>query len=232
MREYNVRASHNIITFLLVLLIALVTAAMMLIPVIRKWNALGGPSILEAMNIDGEEDETVFNTVLRFHIRANSDSEEDQRVKLLVKEQVMNAAEEYVRNSTSKQDTKQVLSQHLTDLVHVAEEVLAEEGYSYRVKAYFSKEQFPVKKYGDMTFPAGEYEALRMDLGDAEGKNWWCMIYPSLCFVDVTTGVVPQESKEEFEHLLPAEDYEDLLATPEEDVEIKCGILEWIKKGL
>ena len=191
MREYNVRASHNIITFLLVLLIALVTAAMMLIPVIRKWNTLGGPSILEAMNIDGEEDETVFNSVLRFHIRANSDSEEDQRVKLLVKEQVMNAGEKY-----------------------------------------FSKEQFPVKKYGDMTFPAGEYEALRMDLGDAEGKNWWCMIYPSLCFVDVTTGVVPQESKEEFEHLLPAEDYEDLLATPEEDVEIKCGILEWIKKGL
>lgn len=230
MREYNVRVSHNIITFLLLLLIALVVAAMFLVPTLRKWNELGGQTIVETMT--GELEDDIFDSVLRFHIRANSDSEEDQRVKLLVKEQVMEAAEEYVKNSSSKGDTKQILSLHLTDLVHTAEAVLAEEGYSYRVKAYFSKEEFPVKRYGDMTFPAGTYEALRMDLGDAEGKNWWCMLYPALCFVDVTTGIVPEESKEEFQSLLPAEEYEELLATPAEDVEIKSGILEWIKKGL
>ena len=230
MREYNVRASHNIITFLLLLLIALVVVAMFLVPTLKKWNVLETEMIAEAMNEDLED--TVYDSVLRFHIRANSDSEEDQRVKLIVKEQVMEAAKEYVQNSSSKEDTKQILGKHLTDLVHVAEETLAKEGYSYRVKAYFSKEEFPVKKYGDMTFPAGTYEALRMDLGDAEGKNWWCMLYPSLCFVDVTTGIVPEESKEEFQTLLPAEDYEELLATPEEDVEIKSGIWEWIKKRL
>ena len=230
MREYNIRASHNIITFLLLLLVALVVVAMFLVPTLKKWNVLETQMIAETMNADLED--TVFDSVLRFHIRANSDSEEDQRVKLIVKEQVMEAAEEYVQNSSSKEDTKQILSRHLTDLVHVAEGTLAEEGYSYRVKAYFSKEEFPVKKYGDMTFPAGTYEALRMDLGDAKGKNWWCMLYPSLCFVDVTTGIVPEESKEEFRTLLPAEDYEELLATPEEDVEIKSGIWEWIKKRL
>lgn len=230
MREYNIRASHNIITFLLLLLIALVLAAMFLVPTLKKWNVLETQMIAETMNTDLED--TIFDSVLRFHIRANSDSEEDQRVKLIVKEQVMEAAEEYVQNSSSKEDTKQILSKHLTDLVHVAEETLAEEGYFYRVKAYFSKEEFPVKKYGDMTFPAGTYEALRMDLGDAKGKNWWCMLYPSLCFVDVTTGIVPEESKEAFQTLLPVEDYEELLATPEEDVEIKSGIWEWIKKRL
>ena len=230
MREYNVRASHNIITFLLLLLIALVVVAMFLVPTLKKWNVLETEMIAETMNADLEDD--IYDSVLRFHIRANSDSEEDQRVKLIVKEQVMEAAKEYVQNSSSKEDTKQILGKHLTDLVHVAEKTLAEEGYFYRVKAYFSKEEFPVKKYGDMTFPAGTYEALRMDLGDAEGKNWWCMLYPSLCFVDVTTGIVPEESKEEFQTLLPAEDYEELLATPEEDVEIKSGIWEWIKKRL
>ena len=230
MREYNVRASHNIITFLLLLLIALVVVAMFLVPTLKKWNVLETEMIAETMNADLEDG--IYDSVLRFHIRANSDSEEDQRVKLIVKEQVMEAAKEYVQNSSSKEDTKQILGKHLTDLVHVAEKTLAEEGYFYRVKAYFSKEEFPVKKYGDMTFPAGTYEALRMDLGDAEGKNWWCMLYPSLCFVDVTTGIVPEESKEEFQTLLPAEDYEELLATPEEDVEIKSGIWEWIKKRL
>lgn len=232
MREYNIRASHNIITFLLVLLIALVVAAMFLVPIVRKWNLLEGQTIVEAMNRNAEAEDMLYDSVLRFHIRANSDSEEDQRVKLVVKEQVMEAAEEYVKSSSSKEDTKRILSHHLTDLVHVAEDTLAQEGYSYRVKAYFSKEEFPVKKYGDMTFPAGTYEALRMDLGKAEGKNWWCMLYPSLCFVDVTTGVVPEESKELFQTLLPAQDYEELLCTPEEDIEIKSGILEWLKKRL
>ena len=161
----------------------------------------------------------VYEQVLRFHIRANSDCEEDQRVKLLVKDAVIHEAQE---------ETKRILGEHLDSLKRVAAQVLREQGKDEAVSIYFTKEEFPVKCYGDMTFPAGMYEALRIDLGNGKGHNWWCMLYPSLCFYDSSYGVVSEESKQVFSDLLPAEDYEELLSSDDTKIEVKSGILKGV----
>ncbi len=181
----------------------------------------------------------VYEQVLRFHIRANSDCEEDQRVKLLVKDAVIREAQDILlkeKNATvhgrleclTKQETKRILGSHLDDLKQVAGQVLREQGKDQEVSIYFTKEEFPVKCYGDMTFPAGMYEALRIDLGNGKGHNWWCMLYPSLCFYDSSYGVVSEESKQIFSDLLPAEDYEELLTSDDTKIEVKSGILKGV----
>lgn len=181
----------------------------------------------------------VYEQVLRFHIRANSDCEEDQRVKLLVKDAVIREAQDILlkeKNATvhgrleclTKQETKRILGSHLDALKQVAGQVLREQGKDQEVSIYFTKEEFPVKCYGDMTFPAGTYEALRIDLGKGQGHNWWCMLYPSLCFYDSSYGVVSEESKQVFSDLLPAEDYEELLTSDDAKIEVKSGILKGV----
>lgn len=181
----------------------------------------------------------VYEQVLRFHIRANSDCEEDQRVKLLVKDAVIHEAQVILLNEESamgqgslecltKEETKRILGEHLDSLKRVAAQVLREQGKDEAVSIYFTKEEFPVKCYGDMTFPAGMYEALRIDLGNGKGHNWWCMLYPSLCFYDSSYGVVSEESKQVFSDLLPAEDYEELLSSDDTNIEVKSGILKGV----
>ena len=181
----------------------------------------------------------VYEQVLRFHIRANSDCEEDQRVKLLVKDAVIHEAQVILLNEESamgqgslecltKEETKRILGEHLDSLKRVAAQVLREQGKDEAVSIYFTKEEFPVKCYGDMTFPAGMYEALRIDLGNGKGHNWWCMLYPSLCFYDSSYGVVSEESKQVFSDLLPAEDYEELLSSDDTKIEVKSGILKGV----
>lgn len=208
-----------IISFLLFLLIALTLVAILLMGPLKKSIQSGDYT-----------KSRVQDSVLRFHVRANSDSEEDQTVKMQVKEAVLEKASEYLEADFDKNAVKEALATHLEELTRTAEQTLAENGYDYGVRTYFTREEFPVKRYGDLTFPAGTYDALRMDLGEGEGHNWWCMIYPSLCFVDVTYGVVPEESKEELQGLLTREDYQELLADPDTEVEVHSALWDLVKK--
>ena len=93
-------------------------------------------------------------------------------------------------------------------------EVIRREGYAYPVTAGLTTAYFPEKTYGDCTFPPGEYEALQIKIGEAEGHNWWCVLYPSLCFVDDTHGVVTEEKKEELKNVLTEEEYDTITDTP------------------
>ena len=158
---------------------------------------------------DGQED-TCYERLLRFHIRANSDSKEDQEVKQKVKDAVLNYLNPYLSQASSKEESKKIISAHMYEIMDVARNTLADNGYSYRVRVYFSKEQFPVKKYGQFVFPAGRYEALRIDIGEAKGHNWWCMMYPALCFVDETYAYVPEKSKEQLKSMLSQEEFQKL----------------------
>ena len=133
-----------------------------------------------------------YDRLLRFHIRANSDSEKDQAVKGKVKEEVLAYLKPYLACASSKEESKAVISDHFQEIKQKAEETLLRNGFSEKVNVYFSKEAFPVKKYGEFTFPAGRYEALRIDIGEAKGHNWWCMMYPALCFVEESYAYVPQ----------------------------------------
>lgn len=151
--------------------------------------------------------------VFRFHVLANSDSEEDQNLKMKVKEAVITYMKEELPESESVTMTKHWASTHTEEIEALSEQVVQEEGYNYEVKAQVTTCDFPDKTYGDITFPAGSYEALRIEIGQAEGQNWWCVLYPNLCFIDSVHAVVPEKGKKELKHVLEEDTYEMVTTT-------------------
>lgn len=157
--------------------------------------------------------------VLRFHVLANSDSEEDQAVKQKVRDAVLvymekNMAEELTERPDVER-TKAWVESHLKELEGVADRTVEEEGYTYGSRAEVEVSYFPDRRYGDVFFPQGEYEALKIRLGKAKGHNWWCVLYPGLCFTDTTCAVVSDEGKKGLKEALTAEEYELVTATSE-----------------
>lgn len=144
----------------------------------------------------------------------------------------------------SASEAKKVTQKHLTQIQTAAQKALVSKHCNASVKVVVGKRYFPVKQYGDLTFPAGTYDALCIEIGKAEGHNWWCVLFPSLCFVDETTAVVPQDSKEKLQSALSEEDYNSLLSanrqttsnastTPapspsQKQIKVRFGIADWI----
>lgn len=153
----------------------------------------------------------IAGEVLRFHVIANSDREEDQSLKLKVKEAVLEAVRPKLANAKTAKEAEKILAANMEEIEAVADKVIAEEGYAYQSRGVLGKAVFPIKQYGDMVFPAGEYEAFRILLGEAKGKNWWCVMFPTLCYVDETYDVITEENKEQFKEILTEEEYESLL---------------------
>lgn len=153
----------------------------------------------------------IAGEVLRFHVIANSDSEEDQKLKLKVKEAVLEAMRPKLADAKTVEEAEEIIMINMEEIEAVADKVIKEEGYTYKSRGVLGKTTFPVKQYGDMVFPAGEYEAFRILLGEAEGKNWWCVMFPTLCYVDETYDVITEENKEQFKAILTEEEYESLL---------------------
>jgi len=157
--------------------------------------------------------EHLASEVLRFHVLANSDSDEDQTLKLKVKSGIIEYMQEQIPESDSLEETKEWARTNQEEITKTAENIIREEGYNYPVSVAVANSYFPDKTYGDVTFPAGQYEALKVEIGDADGKNWWCVLYPNLCFVDATHAVVPEEGKEELQEVLEEDEYEMVTAT-------------------
>lgn len=172
--------------------------------------------------------EAVADEIIRLHVIANSDSEEDQQLKLKVKETIVTYLRGEMSRAVSVSDARQVIKDHIPDIEEIAKEKIEMEGYSYDVEAALGQSYFPIKEYGDMTFPAGDYEALRVKIGESKGRNWWCVMYPTLCFVDSTYQIVPEESKEKLKESLTEDEYEMLLAGGE-NVTYSSKIWEWLK---
>lgn len=167
----------------------------------------------EAVNAKvGVLQEQLSREVFRFHVLANSDSEADQAVKLEVRDAVLECMRGGLGEETSARETKAWVQAHLGELVRVADAVLSREGVRYRAKACVTECYFPEKRYGDITFPQGNYEALRIELGRGKGHNWWCVLYPNLCFMDTTCAVVSDEGREALRETLEEEEYEMITA--------------------
>lgn len=162
----------------------------------------------EEMQASIQED--IANEILRFHVLANSDSKADQEVKLKVKNEVVSYLQGKLSDCHSKAEAKQILAKEDGQVRQIATAVLLKNGYDYKVTSEISNVYFPVKQYGDLSFPAGKYDAYRILIGKAEGKNWWCVMFPSLCAVNETYSVVPDDSKERLKHVLTEEDYESI----------------------
>lgn len=146
--------------------------------------------------------------VFRFHVLANSDSDRDQALKMKVKENVISYMRKQLPKSNSVDMTKKWASTHLDEIKEVAESTLQEEQCLDKVKVKITNCYFPDKTYGDITFPKGNYDALRIEIGYAQGQNWWCVLYPNLCFVDAVHAIVPDEGKEELKEVLDEEEYD------------------------
>lgn len=169
--------------------------------------------------------EGIAQKIIRFHVIANSDCEEDQQVKLKVKDAVVTAMEPMLADASSVDEVREIIQLHMDEIEQLAQETLQEEGSTAVAEAELTHCYFPVKTYGEYTFPDGEYEALRITIGAGEGKNWWCVMYPRLCFVDSLYSVVPENSKKELKKQLTDEEYEEIL-NGRKEVKIKCKLLE------
>ena len=157
--------------------------------------------------------EDLAKEVFRFHVLANSDSDQDQALKMQVKEAVIAYMQEEIPESDSVETTKEWARNHLDAIANLAKAVIREEGYDYPVMAEVTTCDFPDKTYGDITFPSGRYEALRIEIGEANGQNWWCVLYPNLCFIDAVHAVVPEEGKKDLKRVLQEDTYEMVTAT-------------------
>ncbi len=150
--------------------------------------------------------------VLRFHVLANSDSEEDQQMKMQVKDAVLSYMKKHLPENADLAATRQWAKEHLSDIESLAETILLDAACDYTVEAELAQVWFPKKTYGDVMFPAGAYEALRVKIGAAQGQNWWCCLYPKLCFTTAVHAVVPDEGKQELAAVLNDDSYEMITA--------------------
>ena len=152
----------------------------------------------------------IATQVLRFHIRANSDTVADQQKNLRIKQSLLEWLTPILSENTSKSETIQCIRKNLPDIRKEATRMAAPEP----VTVTLQKEWFPEKTYGTCTFPEGIYDALRVDIGQAKGHNWWCVLYPSLCFADALEPSMTEEGEEKLQQVLDEDAY-DLLLHPQ-----------------
>lgn len=143
-----------------------------------------------------EIQESIAGKIIRFHVIANSDSVEDQTLKLKVKDKVLEYISPKLKNCTSINESRLILVNNDKKIKKLCEDTIKQNGYTYKVATTLSHENFPVKSYGNITLPQGKYEAYRIIIGSGSGRNWWCVMFPPLCFVDVTKGEVSDKKTE------------------------------------
>ncbi len=158
-------------------------------------------SYVEAISSD------LSSSVFRLHVIANSDSEEDQNLKYKVRDALLVHMNSLCSSVSSKEEAMSIAQDHIEEFNEIAVNVIKQNGYNYDVNITIGKCDFPTKQYGDVSLPAGNYDALRVQIGTASGRNWWCVMFPPLCFVDVSSGVVPESSKEILHDNMSDEEY-------------------------
>lgn len=163
----------------------------------------------------------IAEKIIRFHVIANSDSREDQDLKLQVRDAVGGKMQELLRGVGSRKECEAVLKQNRDQITETAENIIAQAGYDYEVETFLKDVDFPVKSYGDYTFPAGTYEALEVVIGEGGGHNWWCVMYPNMCFSGSVYEVVDEEAKDSLEEVLSEEEYMEVLASGDYQVQFK-----------
>lgn len=126
--------------------------------------------------------------LIRLHVLANSDSATDQQLKLQVRDAIIAYLTPYLEQVAQKSEAEEIVRAHKDTLTQIAQQIITNNGADYPVELEFGMFDFPIKSYGNLVLPAGKYEAVRILIGRAEGKNWWCVLFPPLCFVDITNG--------------------------------------------
>ncbi len=166
----------------------------------------------------------------RLHILANSDSEEDQALKLKVRDSIIEYMNTLSYSGLTKEEAINLTNSHLAAFQEIAEKTIAGLGYNYSVNLEVGNFYFPTKEYGNISLPAGYYDALKIEIGEAKGKNWWCSLFPPLCFVDISAGIIDEEAEEYLKENL-SEDEFAIITNDSNDIKFKFKIIELLNNN-
>lgn len=167
----------------------------------------------------------ISSNVVRFHVIANSDTKEDQELKLKVRDGIINYLEPVLSEVSDVEETKRIIGENISKIEEEAEKIVKKYGYTYSVTASIDKFDFPTKEYENAQFPKGKYDALRIVIGSGGGQNWWCVLYPQLCFSQSNNGTLPAESETKLKNVLAEDEYN--MITSQSDINFKFKIVEW-----
>ena len=148
--------------------------------------------VLGALPIHGED--KIYDNVLRLHVLANSDSDEDQALKLKVRDAILERSSELFGKSESIDEAAESINANIDAITEVARKVISDNGYDYPVSVTLTNEHYPTRSYEALSFPSGEYLSLRVMIGEAEGQNWWCVLFPPLCLSAATDKAVAEDA--------------------------------------
>ena len=170
--------------------------------------------------------------IIRLHVVANSDSPVDQQLKLQVRDRIISSMSGRLEGLKDISEVKSIVQGSLAEIEAAAREVIEENRKRYGVKAVFTEMDFPTRTYGNITLPAGTYQALNIVIGEGKGKNWWCVMFPPLCFIDVAHGIAAEETMKELKTSLTEEEYSLLVSAKEPgavSVKLRFKIFELAK---
>ena len=185
---------------------------------------IGLCTVLTVMPIHGEAE--IYDSVLRLHVIANSDSTADQKIKLLVRDEILKVSEDMFSNCKSREEAQSKAIENIYLFEDVARKTVIENGYDYPVSITLSNEEYPAKNYESCCFPAGEYLSLRVMIGNAEGQNWWCVLFPPMCIGAASTSDAYAEVG------LTGEQYHMITQTDDPKYKIRFKLLESIEKAI
>lgn len=169
--------------------------------------------------------------IFRLHVIANSNSQTDQNLKLKVRDSLINYMSGVCCKTNSKQETINYILTHFNELEHIVNTTISDNGFNYNSNLEIGNYYFPTKTYGDISLPSGNYDALEVKIGKSEGKNWWCVLYPSLCFVDINYGIVPDESKSILKNSLTDEEYILISDSEKPTINFKFKLVEFFNNN-
>ncbi len=173
--------------------------------------------------------QNLSDNFFRLHILANSNSAEDQELKLKVRDAIIEYMDKQDFSKYSKEYTINSVSQNLEIYRNLAEKIIQDSGYNYSVNIEIGNYYFPTKIYGNISLPAGNYDALRITIGEANGENWWCSLFPPLCFVDISSGVIDENSENNLKENLSEEEFA-IIRNNNNSIKLKFKIVELFSK--
>lgn len=173
--------------------------------------------------------QNLSDNFFRLHIIANSDSKEDQELKLKVRDNIISYMNNQNYSDYSKKDVINCVSKNLNKYKQIAETTIKEAGYNYSVKIEIGNYSFPTKVYGNISLPAGNYDALKIEIGNAKGQNWWCSLFPPLCFVDISSGIIDESAENNLKNNLSEEEFA-IITNSNTSVKLKFKIIEILSK--
>ena len=211
----NIKNIRNRIYILAsILVVILITSTFVIIKEVNK---------IEACTYDYKD------KLIRFHVIANSDSDKDQKLKLKVRDEVISYLQPKLENSNSIEESEKIIKNEYKTLENISKKVISKNGYNYTVKVGLEYSNFPAKQYSSVVWPAGQYKALRIIIGEGKGKNWWCVMFPPLCFVDDQNGIIDEKTDKKLKEVLTEEEYDLIMAKNKSEVknlEFKFKITE------